>query len=139
MKPTKSSIVLLIFIVFLTFCNSTIAKELDIDKYEEKCCAENYSTAGMLKCTQEAYKMWDKELNKYYGLLIQKLSIEERKQLKEAQISWLNYRDKEFKNIDSLNNKLTGTMYINVAAGQKREVVKQRALQIKEYYDNLTK
>jgi uncharacterized protein YecT (DUF1311 family) len=137
MKNIKSILILIFCVLLSGTSNMSLAKRNPIDNFEEKCCAENYSTDGMLKCTQKAYKMWDTELNKHYNLLMTKLSPQEKQDLKTAQIAWLNFRDKEFKNIDNINKKLQGTMYINVQAGQKREIVKERSLELKEYYNIL--
>lgn len=41
----------------------------------------------------------------------------------------------EFKNIDNIFSKLNGTMYIPVRVSSKGGIVKQRALELKDYYD----
>jgi uncharacterized protein YecT (DUF1311 family) len=138
MKNIKLILILALFALLSGISNISLAKVNPIDDFEEKCCAKNYSTIGMLECTEKAYKMWDAELNKYYNLLMKELSSPEKQDLKTAQVAWLNFRDREFKNINNINQKCQGTMYINIAAGQKREMVKQRALQLKEYYNTLT-
>lgn len=131
--------ILFIIAILTVFALPLFAKDIDIDKYEEACCAKNSTTAGMLQCTINANIMWNKELNKYYNLLMHKLSPTEKQDLKSAQLAWLNFRDKEYKNIDNVYNKIQGSMYINISAGSKRNIVKQRAWQLKDYYEDITK
>lgn len=114
---------------------ATFAEEVyPIDKAENACISKTNSTADMLKCTAIAYESWDKEMNKYYNLLIKKLSVEQKSELLKAQKSWLSFRDNSFTFINSSIRKKQGTMYLNVASGERKEIVKQRTLQLKEYY-----
>lgn len=105
-----------------------------IDKAEDACIRKTSSTDAMLKCTAIAYDAWDKEMNKYYNLLMKKLSTEQKSELLKAQRSWLAFRDNSFTFVNSSISEKQGTMYLNVASGERREIVKQRALQLKEYY-----
>jgi len=117
------------------FSLGSLAEEIyPIDKAEDACISKTSSTDAMLKCTASAYDSWDKEMNKYYNLLMKKLSAEQKSELLKAQKSWLAFRDNDFKLINSSIKEKQGTMYLNVASGERREIVKQRALQLKEYY-----
>lgn len=114
---------------------ATFAEEVyPIDKAEDACISKTSSTADILKCTAIAYDSWDKEMNKYYNLLMKKLSAEQKSELLKTQKSWLSFRDNSFTFINSSIREKQGTMYLNVASGERREIVKQRALQLKEYY-----
>lgn len=106
-----------------------------IDKFFEACTEKDPSTAGMMSCTDSAYKMWDKELNKNYLALMRKLKPEGKLTLKAAQLQWLKYRDAEFKFIDSIYSTLQGTMYLPMHYGQRMEIVKQRSLALAAYLD----
>lgn len=113
----------------------SLAEEVySIDKAEDACISKTSSTAGMLKCTAIAYDAWDKEMNKYYNLLMKKLPTEQKNELLKAQKSWLTFRDNDFTLINNSIEEKQGTMYLNIASGERREIVKQRALQLKEYY-----
>lgn len=120
-------ICLLSIVVFADEVNS-------IDKAEEACISKTSSTDAMLKCTAIAYDAWDKEMNKYYNLLMKRLPSEQKSELLKAQKSWLSFRDSSFTFINNSIREKQGTMYLNVASGERREIVKQRALQLKEYY-----
>lgn len=120
-------ICLLSVVVFADEVNS-------IDKAEDACISKTSSTDAMLKCTVIAYDAWDKEMNKYYNLLMKKLPTAQKSELLKAQKSWLAFRENSFTFINSSIREKQGTMYLNVASGNRREIVKQRALQLKEYY-----
>ena len=58
--------------------------------------------------------------------------------LKEAERKWIEYRDLEFKNIESIYLKKEGTMYLPMLAIDKMNVIKTRALQLRDYYQLVT-
>jgi uncharacterized protein YecT (DUF1311 family) len=109
-----------------------------IDVYLDSCMERNQSTMGMTKCTDDAFKMWDDELNKYYKILMKTLDDESAKTLKSAEIQWIEFKEKEFTNIDIIYSKMDGTMYIPMHSYAKLEIIKARALQLKDYYDLIT-
>ena|SRR3989304_7266975 len=113
-------------------------KEYPIDIELKECLSkeENFTTNGMLGCTDKAYKEWDKELNVVYQMLMSKLTSSEKVTLKKAQIEWIKFRDLEFKNIDSIYDKLQGTMYIPMRVNEKMQIVRTRVLQL-DGYDQL--
>jgi len=113
-----------------------------IDVKLKHCLEEHYSTDGMVVCTNEAYTAWDAEMNKQYKQLRELLGSPGDDQLKNSQQSWLSFRDKEFELIAGMEKGLQaksggGGMYKFVAATQRMEVVKKRALELKVYYDYL--
>jgi len=111
-----------------------------IDIRLEKCHSidSNQTTAGMMNCEAIAREEWDLEMNKYYKLLMGILSPDERAKLKTAQISWLNYRDKEKEFSGTMYYNMQGTMWRVAAAGRLCDIVRQRALELKVYYDEFT-
>ena len=50
--------------------------------------------------------------------------------------NWKKYQEAEFVALSPIMNK-QGTMFQNVAVGNKTNVVKKRALELKELYDTL--
>ena len=107
-----------------------------IDKAERDCIAKQDSTQGMNECTYIARNAWYKEIDKYISLLKTVTSEEEYNNILEAQTQWKKYQEAEFKAVSILINK-QGTMYQNIAAGLKTDLVRKRALDIKELYDIL--
>ena len=109
-----------------------------IDRMEEECLAKDPSTAWMTACAGKAYAAWDNELNRNYNALMKGLTPKEREVLKLAQKKWLEYRDQEFKWIDTVYGKLQGTMYITLRVNERAENVKKRALKLGDYLDLLS-
>ena len=110
-----------------------------IDKALAICLEADSSqtTAGMIKCTNLAIIEWDKELNNNYKLLMSILDPLEKEKLKSSQLKWIDFRDKELDFSNAVYNKLEGTMWLVVRANRKLELVKNRAIELKEYYDLL--
>ena len=130
-----------ILITALVFCSlnsfsQTTKKENAIDALESKCLnAPNISNAEMCNCTIQAREAWDKELNKYYGLLKIKLSTKAFAVLQQSQKEWMLYRDKEYAFISKFYYEVqSGTMWYTVAENQKKEIVKTRALELQQYF-----
>jgi len=131
-------IMLLAFRVVYSY-GQTDTKEHPIDRHLRECLdsAENQTTVGMSRCAVEAGKEWDRELNKNYDLLMSQLSVDEKQKLKDAQRNWILYRDKEIEFARTMYFNLQGTMWRIVIAQRQTELTRQRALELKEYYDNL--
>ena len=123
-----------IFVSFLLTINILPFAQNKIDADLEKCLSKDNSTAGQRSCINSARNSWDKELNKSYLSLSQKLSKNGKKELVEAQRSWILFRDSEFKLIDKYYFDVKkGTMFYVIAENKKLDVLKERALQIEEY------
>lgn len=122
-------------LVMLTNCFADAGGQHLIDKFEEESIKQDWTTAGMVNATVKATKMWEEEMNKYYELLKQELSLSEREQLIKSQEAWLNFREKEIKNITNVFDQITGTIYLPMRAANFRELVKARALDLKQYYE----
>ena len=132
--------VILLILTTPLFSQNDSVKKHPIDIKCEQCLKADSSstTAGMIKCEIMALKEWDTELNKYYKSLMTKLSPEAKEKLKTAQIKWLDYRDNEIKFSSKMHSDLKGTMFLVISAGRITEITKQRALDLKEYYDTMT-
>ena len=107
-----------------------------IDKAERECISKNMTTAGMSNCSYKAMDSWFKEIDKYINLLKNVTSEEEYNNILEAQTQWKKYQEAEFKAISILINK-QGTIYQNILAGKERSLVKQRAHDLKSFYEYL--
>ncbi|CAN5384929.1 hypothetical protein BH10BAC1_BH10BAC1_20000 [soil metagenome] len=114
------------------------AGDYAIDVTLNTCLDSNQTTVGMMECAGQARDAWDKELNKYYKLLMSKLTDIEKAKLKTAQKKWLEYRDTEFDASGTIYYDQDGTMWKIVAVNRQVEIVRQRALDLKSYYDNIT-
>jgi uncharacterized protein YecT (DUF1311 family) len=122
--------------------SSALAAESENEKHEidifvDKAMDKDPSTAGMIKAMDEGEKLWDAELNKYYKLLTEKMDKESKAALKKAQLAWIAFRDAEFAMIADVYSKQEGTMYRVIAVSAHMEVVKRRALDLKNLYQEL--
>jgi uncharacterized protein YecT (DUF1311 family) len=118
---------------FLTICIVSFAQS-KIDQDLEKCLSQRNSTAGQISCVTSARDSWDKELNKSYISLSQKLTKTGKKELIEAQRNWIKFRDSEIRLIEKYYFDVkTGTLFYLIAENKKLEIVKERVLQLEEY------
>lgn len=138
LKINKQYCIVVWLIVSLISAPMVFADEQhSIDKELTSCIDKsNCVTTEMVKCGEEAYKKWDAELNKYYGLLMKRLGDDAKKKLKESQIAWLKFRDLEF---DFIPQYFTdpGSYQGPAIAENKMDIVKARTLELKAYYDTI--
>ncbi|MCM2317145.1 MAG: DUF1311 domain-containing protein [Thermoanaerobaculia bacterium] len=125
--------------ILLTLCAMALTTSLHagepspIDRNLEACIDRDPSTAGMVECIDEAFAAWDEELNAAYQAVAKLLTREQRDALKTAQRQWLAWRDAEFAMLDAIYATREGTMYLPMAAGDRMEVVKARAVELRGY------
>src|ERR1044072_2519492 len=137
MKNSTRFGLLLLSLLLPTQVSAQEAQKHPIDKALDICTEKDPSTAGMVRGTDVAYKKWDQELNKNYRTLIARLKPAGKQLLKSAQLSWIAYRNNEFKLIDSTYDGIQGTMYIPMRIDEKMQIVKQRALALAGHLDML--
>ena len=132
-----------IFVIFI-FSSVTIygqkkEKQHPIDVRREQCLnkPENQNTYGCRDCERIAYEEWDKEMNVYYKRLMSYLGNEEKEKLKIAQRRWIAYRDSEMDFIGTTCYNLQGTLWGIVASQRYMEIVRARAIELKDYCETL--
>lgn len=108
-----------------------------IDKAEEACISKTADTQAMNKCSDIAQKAWEKEIVKTLSELKSVMDEDSYKSLLASQKSWEIYRNNEFQAINKMLADKQGTMYLNVSKGLKVDIVKQRALKLKEYLNTV--
>lgn len=141
LKNSMKQIIILPLFFTLTAIGQTTKSDSNIIDIRLTACldsTENQTTVGMIGCTVRAESLWDAEMNKYYNLLRKVLSPEEMEKLKASQIKWLAYRDAEFSAAGTIYNDMQGTMWGIIETETCLDIVKQRALNLKAYYDNLS-
>jgi len=111
-----------------------------IDNKLKQCLeADSIKTdSDMVNCTQIAINEWDKELNRNYKLLMSILPDGDKEKLKASQLKWIEYRDLELEFSRRIHHKLEGTMWLVVETGRKLEIIKQRAIELNDYYELLS-
>ena len=106
-----------------------------INKSTEKCMDESKCiTSEMNKCLDKAISEWEVELDKYYNLLMDVLDEEPKKKLKQSQSAWEKFRDLEFEFIPHYFKDI-GSYIGPTIWGDKRNVIRARAIQLKFYYE----
>lgn len=133
---------IILFLTLIQVVNTYGQNETEeniIDKHLRECLdsTENQTSVGMTGCAIRAGKEWGNELNKNYSLLISKLVVDEKEKLKNAQRNWILYRDREMEFASTMYLNLQGTIWRIVLENRQTELTKQRALELKVYYNNL--
>ena len=134
----KKLFLIFISLIFLSCCYSTAQTTMHpIDKAEQDCISKTADTQVMNQCSITAQKEWEKEIKKTLSELKSVLDKESYKSLINSQNSWEKYKIDEFRSIDKMLENKQGTMYLNVDKGLKVDIVKQRALKLKEYLNTV--
>lgn len=131
----KQIVLLLLVVISHATFGQTEREENPIDIELSKCLTSNQTTYDMIMCQQNAAEKWDKELNKYYTMLLKIVNAEEKKLLKSSQIKWIIYRDLELNFAGTLYDNMQGTMWKIFAAERDTDIIKTRVLELKSYYD----
>jgi len=108
------------------------------DPVEEKVKAlrdKASSTPEMVEAETDGMKLWDQELNRVYGELLEKLPKEDRAVLKESQQDWIKFRDRNLRLIQLAYGNAEGSIYQVYAARAALDVVRDRVLDLRGYLD----
>lgn len=111
-----------------------------IDEALEACLAftEDPNGEEAIKCYYTAREAWGEEVDKFYGLLMEALPRPEQRKLEYSQLQWVQYRDAEMLFSGAMYRGLEGDMWMIINAQRTTGVVKQRAMELEEYYEMLT-
>lgn len=131
----KKLTALLMLIPALALCRE--AREHPIDLHVNKCMEKDPSTHGTIACVNEGAEKWDAELNRAYGELMKLLDRDGKAKLRSAQREWITFRDRHYDFIDAFYSKLSGTMYLQIRAADRLEIIRKRALALSSYIDLL--
>lgn len=117
----------------------TQEKTHPIDSLYKACLdsSQNQNTWGKTHCATQARDAWDKETSRYLKLLGEMLTSEENNTLQHNQQQWIAYRDKEVALASTLYGKLSDMKWRSEAFVRQYEILKQRALDLKAYYEVL--
>ena len=141
MKKSFVLAAVLCFCLFLCAEKTASAYVLDekhpIDVEMERMLDENSSTAGVIEAYEYASKEWDKLLNENYRALMQRLTKEEQDKLRASQREWIKFRDLEFAFNAEYWSKFMGTMYRPFPLAFQCDFVRERALRLGFYLEDL--
>ena len=113
-----------------------------LDGEIEKCMNDDPSTQGTIQCANMGKKKWDGELNRAYNELMKLLPKEGQSLLRTAQRAWIPWRESEYKLLGGVyltiyNNLDGGTMWLVANAIAEMDVVRERALELIAYTEDL--
>jgi uncharacterized protein YecT (DUF1311 family) len=108
-----------------------------IDALLESNIARDPSTLGMRQAMAEAQRQWDVELNATYKRLMAKLDAGGQASLRDTQRSWLQFRDAELKAIRTVVAAQPGTVHLLSASEFALQLVRDRALTLAAYEQEL--
>ena len=133
----------LFFCLFSTMTKSVSAYE-EVEKHPiditlEKKIDTDPSTAGQVEAYEWAIEAWDKLLNEKYNALTKKLDKEDQERLSASQREWLKYRDLEFRFNSEYWGTFQGSMYISFPLAYQSNFVRERALRLGFYLEDLKK
>lgn len=119
--------------------SGTYTKELKnrMEKLEKEMQSKLDSgvTSEMVNANNELYEAWDKELNKVYKLLMEKLPADRKEKLKKDQRAWVKIKEEKANEAakEADGGTLAGVLYSGTAAS----LTKDRAIELAKMYDNL--
>lgn len=116
------------------FCDTGKPHPIDL-WFEKEMDKTEGVTANIRNVQGEAYSRWDKELNRVYGELLNKLNDEDKKKLREAQRAWLKFRDAEFDLLwaEALYGGVGDTLAPVAVSDAARMIVRQRVCMLLQY------
>jgi uncharacterized protein YecT (DUF1311 family) len=91
---------------------------------------EGSSTPGMVDCTGEAIRAWDKRLNEVYQQVMAALDPKSRELLRAAQRRWLAFREAEHDAMRGPWRQDRGTIIRVLMANADLSAIKERVLQL---------
>ncbi len=107
-----------------------------IERLMDKRISIDYSTTGMIEAVSDAEADYDKLLNKYYKYIFKRLNPSDKEVLKEAQRSWIQYRDCERKlNILVSKEEYSGggTIQGPLVTNRNFELTRKRVFELFDY------
>jgi uncharacterized protein YecT (DUF1311 family) len=108
-----------------------------IDIEMDRMIEDDGSTFGEKEAYQWAVQEWDKLLNENYNALMKKFTKEEQDKLRASQREWIKYRDLEFAFNSTYWSGYSGSMYQVFPLGYKYLFVRERALRLGYYLEDL--
>jgi uncharacterized protein YecT (DUF1311 family) len=97
-------------------------------------CNPAGNTVEMKQCAAEQYQAADKELNRVYQQVRSQLDEERQQRLKEAQLAWIDFRDKtcNFEASSALGGTLEGLLYTDCLTEQ----TEKRTAELEGYFND---
>ena len=131
------------FCLFSTMTKTVSAyegvKKHPIDVALEKKIDADPSTAGLVEAYEWAIEAWDKLLNENCNALTKELGKEDQERLRASQREWIKYRVQEFRFNSEYWGSFQGSMYVSFSLAYQSNFVRERALRLGYYLEDLKK
>lgn len=109
------------------------------DPTENSTCIDTASTTfSMADCYKAEIQFWEKEVVKYFDLLLAKLPQAQQLELEQVQLNWKTYVESEKAFNSTIYDSLTGTIYLPYRIKLAIYKYKHRALELKGHYLGIT-
>lgn len=110
----------------------------DIERQFHDCMKEaGTSDGGMGNCYVMAAKLWDKEINKYYKLLMEILKPIDKQKLTSDQNNWSKWRESNHALTNAIYSQTRGSAYLTCFVANNLKITKNRAIELHAYYRDL--
>jgi hypothetical protein len=113
------------------------AEEHAIEREARLCLEKAAAPSAMAACTAKAAELWDAEVQRLTAELSSMLDAEGRQALKAAHAEWLRFKTAEQINISMIYGRLKGTAAVLMAAEDRMELIRGRAVELQKYIDLL--
>jgi uncharacterized protein YecT (DUF1311 family) len=94
---------------------------------------EGSSTPGMVECTGDAIRAWDKRLNEVYQQVMAGLDPKSRELLRASQRRWAAFRDAEHEAMGGPWRQDRGTIIRVLTASADLSAIKERVQELQLY------
>ena len=91
------------------------------------------STLGMVECTTEAIREWDKRLNKVYQQVMAGLDPKSRELVRASQRRWVAFREAEHEAMGGPWRQDRGTIIRGLTANADLSAIKERVQELQLY------
>ncbi len=135
----QTSIVLFILVVFSpgVFGQAADGAQHPIEKAQAECLKTRHGTMPRARCYSDAAEAWEQEVTKIYVQLVKAIEPNDKRSLENSQTAWEKYRDAEFNLLAHLYGQKKGTGYISVRIIERMEIVRQRAIELKNRLETI--
>jgi uncharacterized protein YecT (DUF1311 family) len=125
-----------LLLLFLLLSFPALAADPDpLDAALDACLAkpEGSSTPGMVECTGDAIRAWDKRLNEVYQQVMAGLDSKSRELLRVSQRRWVAFREAEHEAMGGPWRQDRGTIIRVLTANADLSAIKQRVQELQLY------
>jgi uncharacterized protein YecT (DUF1311 family) len=125
---------LLLFSLFSLLSFPAVAAD-PLDAALDACLAkpEGSSTPGMVDCTSDAIKAWDKRMNEVYQRVMAGLDPKSRDLLRTSQRRWVAFREAEHEAMEGPWRQDKGTIMRVLTADADLSAIKERVQELQLY------